>query len=226
MERFKIFVDVMLVLLFVGLITLGISQKKALKKIRSITPKSNQSTVVATKSGENQEKIEPDLSFLEEANLSLQASISGLLTRLELLEETDSKTEDQNTGSVQSTLPATNLSFQTQDIFIGSASTNNTNWTDSGQEVSLFSGHYPSNVNCYFEAGLSIVGGEVWARLKNKTTGAIIPITELSHNSSTVTWKYSNSFNLHSGNNTYVVQLRSTSGEKANLAGARVKISQ
>jgi hypothetical protein len=77
-----------------------------------------------------------------------------------------------------------------------------------------------------FEAGLSIIGGEAWARLKNKTTGAIISVSEVFHNNSTVVWKNSGVFKLHPGNNLYVVEIKSSSDEIANLVGSRIKLSQ
>lgn len=38
-------------------------------------------------------------------------------------------------------------------------------------------------------------------------------------------WKNSPGFKLHSGTNTYVIELKSTTGEQANLSGARLKLS-
>ncbi|MDP4031206.1 MAG: hypothetical protein Q8P47_02870, partial [Candidatus Beckwithbacteria bacterium] len=100
------------------------------------------------------------------------------------------------------------------------------NWTETGAQVQLNSANYPAGVNAVFEAGLSIIGGEAWARLKNKTTGAIISVSEVSHNNSAVAWKGSGAFKLHSGNNLYVVEIKSSSGETANLSGSRLQLSQ
>ena len=124
---------------------------------------------------------------------------------------------------VSSTITTT-TAFQPQTIYLGQASTTQRNWTETGQEVKINSQDYPSEATAVFEAGLSIVGGEAWARLKNKTTGAIMSVTEVFHNSPTTTWKTSPGFKLHSGNNTYVVELKSSSDETANLAGARIVI--
>ena len=95
-----------------------------------------------------------------------------------------------------------------------------------GRAVQLNASDYPSDVHAVFEASLSIVGGEVWARLKNTTTGAILSVTEIFNNSATATWKTSGNWQLHSGNNNYVVQLKSSSGETANLSSARIRISR
>lgn len=223
MSRFKILVDIFQTVIIIGLIIFGVIQTKNIKKIKIDKPESQNVSINTTSSTD---PSTPSFSFLEKANTSLQASVSGLLDRLEELEKPAPKKTTTSTGSTSYTPRSSTPAFQTQDIFLGSATTTSTSWVDTGQETSLYSAHYPATVNCYFEAGLSIIGGEVWARLKNKTTGAIISITELSHNNSTVTWKYSSSFKLHSGNNTYVIQLKSTSGETANLTGARIKISQ
>ena len=118
----------------------------------------------------------------------------------------------------------TTTTFQPQTIYLGQAVTNQRDWTETGQQVTINSADYPTSVTATFEAGLSIVGGEAWARLKNKTTGAIMSITEVYNNSPATVWKSSPSFKLHSGNNAYVVELKSTSGETANLAGARLVI--
>ena len=50
-------------------------------------------------------------------------------------------------------------------------------------------------------------------------------VTEIFNNSNTPSWKNSPGFKLHSGTNTYVIELKSTTGEQANLSGARLKLS-
>lgn len=152
---------------------------------------------------------------------SLQNVLDSLTTRVSTLETEDTSTNTQTGGTTTTT---TTNSWQPQTIYLGSANTNQKDWIETGQEVTINSADYPSNVSTTFEAGLSIVGGEAWARLKNKTTGAVMSVTEVFHNTSTTTWKSSPSFKLHSGNYAYVVELKSTSGETANLAGARVVI--
>src|SRR3972149_10095914 len=66
---------------------------------------------------------------------------------------------------VSSTITTT-TAFQPQTIYLGQASTTQRNWTETGQEATINSQDYPSEANAVFEAGLSIVGGEAWARLK------------------------------------------------------------
>lgn len=154
------------------------------------------------------------LSVLQQELKQTQASTAALLDRVEKLESGTPVTKTYNSGTSQI--------FQKQIVHIGSASTTQNEWTDTGVEVTLNSADYPSNVNATFEVGLSIVSGEAWARLVNKTTGAILTVTEVSAASSTTTWKSSAHFKLHNGTNIYQVQVRSSSGEVANISSARI----
>ena len=215
MSLFKTLVSTLLLILTIGVIRLWSLQGSTQKDLKNLNSQNLPIKVLSDS------KVEADgsgFSSLEEANASLQASISGLLSRITQLEN---KSTPAIGGSVINT-----STFQPQDIFLGSASSNKKEWTDTGLETSLSSSNYPANVKVYFEAGLAIIGGEAWVRLKNKTTGAVISSTELFHNNDSVTWKTSPTLKLHSGNNVYVVQLKSTSGETINLAGARIKITQ
>lgn len=163
-----------------------------------------------------------------EALARLQATISGLLQRLEILETEKNITPPPAADPLPVVVGQTVAKpvFQTQVLYLGSGSTTQRDWTESGAQVQLNSGNYPAGVNVVFEAGLSIIGGEAWARLKNKTTGAIISASEVFHNNSLVTWKSSGAFKLHPGSNLYVVEIKSSSGETANLAGSRLQLSQ
>jgi hypothetical protein len=218
MQRFKIFVVIMLAFLTGGLIALWRLQTRSVNVPDKFKPAVDQTTPL-TVSPRSTLSAAPVPFLAEETISSLQASISSLLARIGKLEQGSS----QNTAARP---PSTPIVFQPQVVYLGSASTTKHEWTDSGIEVMLNTADYPADVSVVFEAGLSIIGGEAWARLKNKTSGAIISISEVSHNNNTVTWKSSPSFKLHPGNNTYVVQLRSTSGETAKLSGARLKITR
>ncbi|MDZ4229064.1 MAG: hypothetical protein U1C50_02310 [Patescibacteria group bacterium] len=166
-----------------------------------------------------------------DALAALQATISSLLKRLEIL-ETDknipspAKFQPEADQPVVEAQTVTKAVFPTQVLYLGAGSTTERNWTETGAQVQLNSANYPAGVNAVFEAGLSIIGGEAWARLKNKTTGAIISVSEVSHNNNAVVWKGSGAFKLHSGNNLYVVEIKSSSGETANLSGSRLQLSQ
>ncbi len=225
-DRVKTLIDVVQTIVIVGLIIFGLFQTKNLKKLKTTQPQTIQNASINTAEITDEADETPAFSSFEQANLALQASVSSLLSRLEILETTDTKKTSSNQGSVSYTPVSTTPAFQPQDIFLGSASTTSTSWVDTSQETSIYSAHYPVNVKVYFEAGLSIIGGEAHARLKNKTTGSVVQNSHVSHNNDTVTWKYSPSFSLHQGNNIYVVQLKSTSSEKATLDGARIKITQ
>jgi len=158
---------------------------------------------------------------------ALQATMAALLQRLEVLEAGQS-TEPLPASSPQISpepLVAKPV-FQTQVLYLGSGNTIERVWTETAAQLWLNSANYPSGVQAVFEAGLSIIGGEAWARLKNKTTGAVIFISEVSHNNNTVVWKTAPAFKLHPGNNLYVVEIKSSSGETANLAGSRIQLSQ
>ena len=150
---------------------------------------------------------------------TIQSSLDTLTLRLDKLEGIPSPTPITTTGSK----PAP---FQKQVLTLGSSSTTNLNWVPTGLEITINSADYPSSVMAYFEAGLNCPGGLAWARLTNKTTGAIINISEVSHNTNTVTYKRSPDFKLHSGNNNYVVEMRSTSGEVAYLSSSRIVIEK
>lgn len=127
--------------------------------------------------------------------------------------------------SAAATAAVQSYSWQPQNIYLGSATTTKTEWTETSVTIQLNSNDYPSEVKAIFEAQLSIVNGEAWARLKNKTSGAIMQVTEIFSNSNTATWKNSPQFKLHNGTNTYVIELMSTGSEQANLSGARLKLS-
>ena len=156
---------------------------------------------------------------------SLQATLSALAARLDVL-EAGQKVNPSSVPVPSATTGSTQAVFQTQVLYLGSGSTTQRDWTESGAQVWVDSRDYPSGVKATFEAGLSIIGGEAWARLKNKTSGAILSITEISHNNSTATWKTSPVFQLNPGNNLYVVELKSSSDESAILSGSRVKLFQ
>ncbi len=110
-------------------------------------------------------------------------------------------------------------------IYLGSGSASSTEWTNiPGAVVTIDAGQYKNIKDVRFEAGLSIVSGNAYARLINQDSSSAIFGTEVLHNTSTPTWKTSSSINLQSGNSTYMVQLRSSNGERVDLSGARIKI--
>ncbi len=152
----------------------------------------------------------------------LQASISALQLKVAQaeLELADIKLKLASSSSTKQTTPT--VAFSKETLYLGSASTQSRDWTVTSLEIGINSAHYPDNVSVKLETAMSIIGGEAWVRLKNKSTGAVIPLSEISHNTSVTTWKLSPSFKLHPGGHTYVLEARSTSGEVANISGARL----
>lgn len=177
-------------------------------------------TEVATTTPSSELKIEPVADSSQTATLA--ASLTAALARLEKIEATLSS--QLLTKATQQTKIVTSTTFDDQVIYLGTATTTSRDWKETGVEVTLNSSSYPEKVRASFEAGVSIVGGEVGARLKNKATGAIIAASELQAGGSSTTWKSSPSFSLFPGSATYVVELRSTSGETAYLQGSRLII--
>jgi hypothetical protein len=143
--------------------------------------------------------------------------ISGVVATLSAEPKTITKTV---TNSVSS------QSAKEYVIYLGSGSTTSREWVEiEGTKTTVNTANYPTIKNMEFQASLKIVGGEARARLKNKTTGAIFHDSEVMHNSSVVTWVSRTGLPLHGGNNEYVVELRSTSGELAQLEGARLRLT-
>lgn len=129
-----------------------------------------------------------------------------------------------NVTTVKST--ASTSSVKEFVIYLGNGSTNQRDWTElEGTRTTIDTSNYPGIKTVTFEAALGIIGGEAHARLINKTTGAVLAQTEVSHNTQTTVWKISSPLTLHTGRNEYAVQLRSTSGELAKLEGARLRIT-
>ena len=161
-----------------------------------------------------------------ESKSSLQASMSAVNSRLSQIESQLihlSKEMASQSGSKSNT-PAS--SFSKETLYLGSATTKSQEWSETGLEIGINSAHYPAGVTVKLEASLSTIGGETWVRITNKSTGAVISLSEISHNTSTATWKLSPSFALHPGGYTYSLEARSTSGETANISGARLTIEK
>lgn len=199
-----------------GIVILFVLQSKTSQKLKQLIENS-QDNIEYNPNNSNVSDSKVNLIIQDKAT---EASISGLIDRIEKLEQDSEKNVAPIIQQVSTT------SFQPQVIYLGSSNTTNRDWEDSGVEVSLNKSDYPSGVKITFQAGLSIIGGEAWARLKNNTTGAVISISEVFHSGSTTTWKSSPEFELHNGNNIYIVELRSTSGETVDLAGARLILSK
>lgn len=156
----------------------------------------------------------------------MEASVSALAARLEEVEKNQKTIQSQIATSASAQQKNSTPLFTKETLYLGWASTNSREWSETGLEIGINSAHYPAGVTVKLEASLSIIGGEAWVRLKNKSTGAVISISEISNNTNTATWKLSPSFALHTGGYTYVLEARSTSGETANISAARLIIEK
>lgn len=176
---------------------------------------------------ENSENFLDSPSFISDTQQDqLEASVSALAARLEEVEKNQKAIQSQIATSASTKQTSLAPTFTKETLYLGSANTTSRDWSETGLEIGINSAHYPAGVNVKLEASLSIIGGEAWVRLKNKSTGAVIALSEISHNTSVSTWKLSPSFALHTGGYTYVLEARSTSGESANISGARLIIER
>ncbi|PIR59148.1 MAG: hypothetical protein COU69_02055 [Candidatus Pacebacteria bacterium CG10_big_fil_rev_8_21_14_0_10_56_10] len=155
-----------------------------------------------------------DTTELQQRLTALESGLVALTSRVDQLANQPATTS----------IPVTVSSFKKQTIFLGSDKTTNRDWTNTGVEITLSSGDFYAGAPVVFEASLSIEGGEAHARLVNSTTGGILTQTELGHNRGSAVWKTAPAFPLPTGSNKMTVQLRSTSGERAFLEGARLVI--
>lgn len=219
MTNFEKFVSGILFSLFIGigiLFFLVFRLDSQVKSFLSSNPDFSDSAGTTVVNNSNVDSSEPiDISIAKKQIEILEASSEALLKRVAEL-------EDEKLTTKYVSVTNNSEAFQKQIIHIGSTSTKENDWSNSGIEVVLNTQDYPSNIDATFEAGIAIIGGEGWARLVNKTTGAVMAISEVHSNTSETTWVSSPKFKLHSGANMYEVQVRSTSGEVATFSGARI----
>jgi hypothetical protein len=184
----------------------------------------------STEETEKIDNLKTEQGVLVSLMTQLQGKLSDLSSRLKLVENdksSSSKSTPRPTAVPVVSQPVAQVAspIKEQTVYIGSGSSSSTDWTDVNSAViELNSANYSNLSRVIFEANLSIVGGNAYARLKNKTTGQIIEISTVSHNNSTSTQKLSGSFGLTAGSNEYIVQLRSSSNEKVVLDGARLRL--
>ena len=178
-------------------------------------------SIIAQDKSESTLPTSPELVATESdkiAELKAQLDeISGAVATLGAEPQTVTRTITQTVSS---------SSAKEYVIYLGNGNTTSREWVEvEGTKTTINTANYPTIKNAEFQASLNIIGGEARARLKNKTTGAIFHDSEVMHNSSTTTWVSRTNLFLHGGNNEYVVELRSTSGEIAQLEGARLRIT-
>ncbi len=166
------------------------------------------------------------VSSLPTNTTSVASSVADVRALLAQVSQRLDTVESQlNKPAVTTSAPAPKSEAREYVIYLGSGSTDNREWTViSGAGLSLDMSKYHNVREVRFEAGLSIINGEAHARLYNQTTGQPFYTTEVWHNTSSASWKTSSALSLPAGTNYYSVQMRSSSGEMANLVGARLKI--
>jgi hypothetical protein len=118
-------------------------------------------------------------------------------------------------------------SDQTKEFFVplGSGSTTKSEWADvPALQVTVNGDRYGQTVKAYLEASLRSVNGKAEARLLDRTTSEVIHQSNIAHEGSEFNWVVSKPFDLPEGGRTYVVQMRSSSGETVEASGVRLRI--
>jgi hypothetical protein len=162
-----------------------------------------------------------DSNLLEQKVETIDQNVSSLSARVTSLE----KKQTGTAGKASTSLVVNKNGTKEYDIFLGSGSTLNREWTDiTSADAVIDAQKYGKIKEVRFEAALSIVGGEAHARLVNKTTNNTYVNSEVVNNTSESLWKTSSPLTLHNGSAEYFVQVYSTSGERASLDGARIRI--
>lgn len=132
----------------------------------------------------------------------------------------------QTPSNKNQVLGTSNSKIERQSMVeLGSGNSNNREWINLHQaSVGLDPKFYPKLSKVTFEAALSIIGGEVYVRLINETTGAVLWSSTLVHNSPVPTWKSSPPLTLNKNHNNYTVQIKTSSGELGYIYGARLRL--
>jgi hypothetical protein len=209
-ENFKLYLYIAFGFIFLNIVSLWIVFFAKLKPEESLVSETVE-TPVAQQATDSSAVSKTEFDLLTTRVIALESASPTVVTKKETVEKIISA-------------PAATITRE-YDVYLGSGSTTNREWTDIDSAVAEINTSKYSNITkVIFQASLSIIGGEVQARVKNKTTGAIYHLTEITHNSSVSTWKNSQPFTLTTGNNQYIVQLKSSSSENAILDGARIKI--
>lgn len=118
------------------------------------------------------------------------------------------------------------ITDETREYFVpmGTGSTNKTDWIDVPSVQATINGdRYGQVVAVYFEASMKSSNGKVEARLLDRTNATVIHESNVEHVGD-YTWIISKPFSLPTGGRTFVVQMRSSSGDTVELNGARLRI--
>lgn len=199
----------------VGLWTYILIPKKYLDNQPSLTQPSSQQ--------QDSQEVEETHSYSNELD-GIKKSLDDIDSRIQSLETAETPNLGEKVPENKNA-PLGKLTLHENYISFGSGETTNTFWTDLPHTaISINFDNYGKVDKAVFEATLSILGGEAQARLINKTTGAVIDVSEVSHNANVYERKTSGAIPIISGGSEYMIQLRSTSGEIARLGEARLRI--
>ena len=184
------------------------------------------------KSFDKRPQIQEDKSLLSrftdrETFELLESDVANLGKNLEEVGDDVKDLHKKSSKLVGTSAPVQTLANAPKEsvLFLGSGSSSKTDWTTlTSAQINIDTTNYPGNPKFYFEAASSIIGGEAYTRLVRKSDTGLVAGANLVHNSSSPTWKISGPITLYAGNHTYIVQVRSSSGEKVVLEGARVKV--
>lgn len=162
------------------------------------------------------------------AESSVQSQLDDLSTRLAALElQATAAGKNTTTTVVKNTTITQPTSGKITETFlpIGGGSTDNRDWTTlTGAQIMFDPKKFGQIVSVRFEAAGYTIGGEVHARLIDITNNTIYYSTELMFNTNNPTWSRTAKFSIPTSPTTFQVQLRSTSGETANLQDSRLVI--
>lgn len=118
------------------------------------------------------------------------------------------------------------ITDETREYFIpmGSGMTTRTEWTDvSSLQATINGDRYGSIIAVYFEASMKAPNGVVEARLLDRTNSVVIHESNIE-NRGDYSWVISKPFAVASGGHTFMVQLKSSSGEIVEVNQARLRI--
>ncbi len=158
----------------------------------------------------------------------LQATINQLSARVTALEKRPATTT--KTTYVQTTTPQSTPT-PSAPIYIplgtGGSSTG-LDWTTiPSQSIIINTAQYPGYTNMTLQVNLLVYqgNGTAYAQLFNTTTGTAVISSQVSTTSSTFTQLSSGNFTLTPGQNTYVLQLKSSTGYAATAGNASIVVA-
>lgn len=178
--------------------------------------------LTGNKPGDPEDKAAEAGTYIDKKVENLELEQKKINSRLEEIETSVEELESTTSRPVNSS--SSKSAQKEYTIYLGEGSTISREWTTvQATTVALDTSKYQHISNVLFEAGLSTKGGEAYAQLIDAETGGVIA-GEVMNNSPDTVWKSSKA-NLSSGNQMYVVQIRSSSGELVSLGGARLRIT-